>query len=93
MTVNELTQEMLKHPELFTESVELLPTGEYEPARKNKKKRIQKKWNKIYGFKPVYKKKKCKKLEVSLVTIIDFCKEHNYPLPSDLREAFGGKLI
>lgn len=89
MTTNELAQEMMKHPEMFIESIELLPTGEYKPARKHKKKRIQKKWINRYGYVPVYKKKKCKKLDVSLVTIIDFCQKYNYPIPSDLKEMFG----
>ena len=92
MVVNELIQEMMNHAEeLAVESVELLPTGEYEPVRKHKKKRIQKKWVKTYGMKPVYKKKKCKKIDVTIPMMIEFCQKYNFPIPSDLAMMFGGK--
>lgn len=85
MTTQELVQEMLKYAEeLAVESIELLPTGAVEPARKHKKKRIQKKWIKRYGMKPVFKKRKCKRIDFTADMFIDFCKKYNYPIPSDL---------
>lgn len=89
MTTQELVQEMLKYAdELAVESVELLPTGAVEPARKHKKKRIQKKWIKRYGMKPVFKKRKCKRIDFTTDMFIDFCKKYNYPIPSDFSFAF-----
>lgn len=84
MLMSDLIKEMTSCKDLFIESFELLPTGSYEPVKKHHKKRIQKKWTKMYGMKPIYKKKKCKKIDVTLQKIIDFCQDHNFPLPEDI---------
>ena len=91
MTLDELTQEMMKHSdELAVESYEPVMTGKYIPVKRHKKKRVQKKWNKRYGVKPETVMKKCKRIDVSAQTIIDFCIAHNYPMPSDFTLLFGG---
>lgn len=89
MTTQELIQEMMKHAdELAIDSVELIPTGKFKPVKKHKKKRVQKKWAKVYGVKPVYVEKKCKKIDVTVDMLIEFCKKYNYPMPSDFTITF-----
>lgn len=89
MTTQELIQEMIKcSDELAVESVEWVPTGKFEPIRKNKKKRVQKKWAKKYGMKPVFKKKKCKRIDFTVELFIEFCQKHNLPIPSDFELTF-----
>lgn len=85
MTTSELIQELMKHSDEYAvESYEYIPTGKYEPIRRHKKKRVAKKWLKKYGTKPVLKKRKCKRIDVSLSMLINFCRDYNLPLPSDL---------
>jgi len=89
MTTQELIQEIMKHTdELAVDSIELVPTGKFEPVKKHKKKRIQKKWVKAYGVKPTYIEKKCNKIDVTVDMLIEFCKKYNYPMPSDFTTAF-----
>ena len=49
--------------------------------RTHKKKRINKKWLKRYGVVPVYETKKCKKIDVTLDLIVEFCSEKGLALP------------
>ena len=59
----------------------------YQVQRKHhKKKRINKKWLKRYGVVTKYERKKCKKIDVTYQTIIDFCYENGYPLPDEIRD-------
>jgi hypothetical protein len=73
----------MKHEEYFVESYEELIVG-MKPRRTNKKRRIQKKWLKRYGQKPITEIKKCRKLDVTLDIILDFCSQYNYPLPDEM---------
>ncbi len=63
-------------------SEEQIPIGT-EPVKKHKKRRIQKKWLKRYGIKPIYETKKCKKIDVTPDLIIEFCQKYRYPLPEE----------
>ena len=51
--------------------------------RTHKKKRINKKWLKRYGVVPVYETKKCKKIDVTLDLIVEFCSEKGLLLPDE----------
>lgn len=83
MTVNELALEMMKHAdELAIETYEDVVVG-VKQARMHKKPRINKKWRKRYGLIPDIKRKKCKRIDVTLQTMIDFCKKYNFPIPDE----------
>jgi hypothetical protein len=73
----------MKHEEYFVESYEQIITG-LKPARTHKKRRIAKKWLKRYGHKYVIETKKCKKIDVTLDLILEFCQKYGYPLPDEM---------
>lgn len=84
MTMEELIKLLMQHSDEYAvESYEDIIVGT-RPARKHKKKRIQKKWLKKYGLKPIIERKKCKKIDVTLNMIIEFCRDYNYPLPDEI---------
>jgi len=84
MKMDEIVQELMKHVDDYAiHTVEKIPIG-VEPVKKHHKKRIAKKWAKRYGYKTVYKEKPCKKIEVTIPLIIEFCKKENLPLPDEL---------
>lgn len=85
MTIDELIPELLKHGDKYmVDSYEDVVVG-YSPVRHSKRRRIQKKLNKRYGMKVVTKKKKCKKLDVTVDLILQFCQEQNLPIPDELK--------
>lgn len=84
MTMEEIVKLLLEHTDEYAvESMERIMIGT-EPVRKHHKKRVQKKWLKRFGVKPIYKTKKCKKIVVTTDLIIDFCKKYNLPLPDEM---------
>lgn len=89
MTTQELITEMMKYAdELAVDSIELIPTEKFEPIKKHKKKRVQKKWNKRYGMRPICKNRKCKRIDFTAELLIEFCQKHNLPIPSDFNLIF-----
>jgi dGTP triphosphohydrolase len=85
MTMQEITQELMKHiNEYAVESIEKIPVGTKQ-RKTHRKHRINKKWAKRYGYETVYEEKKCKKIEVTTELIVEFCFKYGYPLPDELR--------
>ena len=90
MTMQEITQELMKHAnEYAVESVEKIPVGTKQ-RRIHSKYRINKKWAKKYGYETVYEEKKCKKIEVTTELIVEFCFKYGYPLPDEMRGIING---
>lgn len=84
MTMQDIVQELLKDPDKYAvESEEQILVGT-KPKRTHKKRRIAKKWLKRYGVVPVCETKKCKKIDVTLDLIVEFCSEKGLPLPEEL---------
>lgn len=84
MTVQEIAMEIMANhlDEYAVESYEEIPM--VVPKKRNHKRRIQKKWLKRYGQKLIYIKKKCKKIDVTIELIADFCMKYNYPMPQEI---------
>ncbi len=86
MTMQDIIDLLMQQPDKYAvDSYEWIPVG-IKPARTHKKKRINKKWLKRYGVVTKYERKKCKKIDVTYQTIINFCYENGYPLPDEIRD-------
>lgn len=89
MTMDELIRGLMEHAnEYATEGYEQIPVG-IEPRRKHKKKRVQKKWIKRYGMKQVYTTQKCRKIDVTLDMIMQYCRDYNMPIPDEILVMMG----
>lgn len=84
MTIQDIVQELLKEPDKYAVESEEQILVDTKPKRAHKKRRIAKKWLKRYGVVPVYKTKKCKKIDVTLDLIVEFCSEKGLPLPDEI---------
>ena len=82
MTMQELIPLLIEDGRYFTEGETQVP--KFVQVRTHRKKRINKKWLKRYGYKTIYETKKAKKLEVTIERIIEFCSEKGLPLPDEL---------
>lgn len=83
MTLQEITQEMLKDIDRYTILREV-EVPMLVQARTHKKRRIKKKWLKRYGMKVVYQKKMAKVADITLDNVIEFCAERGLPLPEEI---------
>lgn len=84
MTMEDIVSKMMEENFIPATDVEQVFEVGSKPARINKKKRIQKKWKKKYGYVPLTKKMKAKQYDVTINLIVDFCFKYNYPLPQEL---------
>ena len=80
MTLQEISQEMLKEIERYAVTKEV-EVPKLVQARTHKKKRINKKWLKRYGMKVVMEKKTAKVADITIDNVIEFCHEKGLPLP------------
>ena len=83
MTLQEIAQEMLKEIDKYA-VVKETQVPKFVQARTHKKWRINKKWKNRYGMKIVYETKRAKVLDATIDTVIEFCRDHNLPLPDEL---------
>lgn len=84
MTIQDIVQELLKEPDKYAVESDEQILVNVKPRRTHRKKRIAKKWLKRYGMVPVYETKKCKKIDVTLDLIVEFCSENGLPLPDGI---------
>lgn len=82
MTLREIVGMMIEDGRYFVEKYAEIP--KIVQVRKHKKKRINKKWAKRYGYKTIYETKKAKAMDVTIDKIIDFCYEKQLALPEEL---------
>lgn len=84
MTIEELIPKIMEHADEYAiESEKQILIGT-KPRRTHHKKRIAKKWLKKYGVVPVWETKKCKKIDVTIDTLVEFCAKYGYPLPDEM---------
>jgi hypothetical protein len=72
---------MIEDGRYFTEQEVEIPR--LVQAKTHKKKRINKKWAKRYGYKTVYEVKKAKIMDVTIDNVVEFCLEKQIPLPDE----------
>jgi ribosomal protein L32E len=82
MTLQDIAQEMLKEIDKYA-VVKETQVPKFVQAKTHKKWRTNKKWKKRYGMKLVYETKRAKVLDVTIDTVIEFCKDHELPLPEE----------
>ena len=82
MTLQEISQEIIKEIDRYAVEKEVeVPT--LVQARTHRKRRINKKWRKRYGFKVVHKIKKARVADITVDTVVEFCREKGLPLPDE----------
>lgn len=81
MTLQEVVSLMIKDGRYFIEKDAEIPKT--VQARTHKKKRINKKWAKRYGYKTVYEIKRAKVMDVTIDNVVEFCYEQQIPLPDE----------
>lgn len=82
MKFQEIVQLMIEDGRYFVEKDAEIPKT--VQTRKHKKRRINKKWAKKYGYKTVYETKRAKVMDVTIENIVEFCAEKRLPLPEEL---------
>ena len=85
MTLQEIASEMLKDINRYAKTQEV-DIPQVVQVRTHKKVRVNKKWNKRYGMKVVYKKQKAKVADITVNDVINFCIENNLPMPEEFRQ-------
>ena len=82
MTLQEVVSLMVEDGRYFVEKDAEIP--KVVQARTHKKKRINKKWAKRYGYKTIYETKRAKVMDVTIDRVIEFCYEKQLALPDEL---------
>ena len=82
MTLQEIAQEMLKEIDKYA-VIKETQVPKLVQTRTHKKWRINKKWKTRYGMKVIYETKRANVLDATVDTIIEFCRDHNLPLPEE----------
>ena len=82
MTLQEVVSLMVKDGRYFVSKDAEIP--KMIQARTHKKRRINKKWAKRYGYKTVYETRKAKVMDVTIDKVIEFCYENKLALPNEL---------
>lgn len=85
MTLQEISQEMLKDIERYAK-VKEVEIPKVVQARIHKKHRINKKWKKRYGMKVIYQKQVAKVADITVNDVIEFCIEKGLPMPEEFRQ-------
>ena len=81
MTLQEIVSLMVKDGRYFIEKDTEIPRT--VRAKTQKKRRIDKKWAKRYGYKTIYETKKAKVMDVTIDNVVEFCHEKQLPLPDE----------
>ena len=79
MTLQEIVSLMIEDGRYFVEKDAEIPI--MVRVKTHKKRRIDKKWAKRYGYKTIYETKKSKVMDVTMDNIVEFCLEKQIPLP------------
>ena len=81
MTLNEIVSMMVEDGSYFVEKDAEVPKA--VQVKTHKKKRINKKWAKRYGYKTIYEIKKAKVMDVTIDNVMEFCISKQIPLPNE----------
>lgn len=82
MTLQEIVPLMMEDGRYFVEKDAEIPKT--IQVRTHKKKRINKKWAKRYGYKTVYETKRAKVMDVTIDNVLAFCYEKQLAVPDEL---------
>lgn len=82
MTLQEVVSLMVEDGRYFVEKDAEIP--KVVQAKTHKKKRINKKWAKRYGYKTIYETKRAKVMDVTIDRVIEFCYEKQLALSDEL---------
>lgn len=82
MTLQEVVSLMMQDGRYFVEKDAEIPKT--VRVKRHKKKRIDKKWEKRYGYKTIYVTKRAKVMDVTIDKVIEFCYEKQLALPDEL---------
>jgi hypothetical protein len=88
MTLQEIVLLMIEDGRYLVEKYVELP--KVVRVKTHKKRRIDKKWEKYYGYKTIYETKKSKAMDVTIDNVVEFCLEKQIPLPD---EFIGNNII
>jgi hypothetical protein len=88
MTLQEISQEMMKDINRYAKIRET-QIPQVVQVRKHKKYRINKKWEKRYGMKVVYKTITAKVADITINDVIEFCIEKGLPMPEEFKQNRG----
>lgn len=83
MTLPEIAEMMLKEVDRYA-TIKEVDIPKLVQVRTHKKRRINKKWAKRYGFKVVHEKKMAKVADITINDVVEFCYEKSIPLPVEL---------
>ena len=83
MTLQDIASEMLKDIDRYAK-VQEVEVPKLVQVRTHKKRRINKKWQKRYGMKVIYEKKRAKVADITINDVIEFCYENGLALPDEL---------
>ena len=81
MKLQEVVSMMMEDGRYFVEMDAEVP--KVVQIKTHKKKRINKKWAKRYGYKTVYETKKAKVMDVTIDNVVEFCRDKEIPLPDE----------
>ena len=81
MTLQEVVSMMVEDGRYFVEKDAEVP--KVVQVKTHKKKRINKKWAKRYGYKTIYETKKAKVMDVTIDNVVEFCINKQIPLPDE----------
>lgn len=81
MVLQEIVSLMIEDGRYFVERDAEIPKT--VQVRTHKKRRINKKFAKKYGYKTIYETKKAKVMDVTIDNVVEFCLEKQIPLPDE----------
>ena len=81
MTLQEIVSMMVEDGRYFTNTEVEIP--KLVQVKTHKKKRINKKWAKRYGYKTVYEIKKSRVMDVTIDNVVEFCLDKKISLPDE----------
>ena len=81
MTLQEIVSLMIEDGRYFVEKDAEIP--KMVQARRHKKRRVDKKWAKRYGYKTIYETKRSKVMDVTINNVVEFCLEKQIALPNE----------
>ena len=81
MTLQEIVSLMIEDGRYFVEKDAEIP--KMVQTRRHKKRRVDKKWAKRYGYKTIYETKRSKVMDVTINNVVEFCLEKQIALPNE----------
>lgn len=81
MTLQEIVSLMIEDGRYFVKTEAEIPKA--VQTKTHKKRRINKKWEKRYGYKTIYETKHARSMDVTIDNVVEFCIDKHLPLPDE----------